>query len=891
MERLNALNIRERGLVTALFVYDDNFIDKGLRVLTLEQALHIYLCKNGYETIVFYSTSNGFYSFDDEMLGRFLSTKSDTAETPVQDVKVEPSPAGHSTGRRRFMRHRSNQNNGELMSTSVTVTRQKLNTTPDPYGRFKTRSIGDRNANLSEFTYNLREHRHLALVMMTSQDDAEFNPTQTNQLGKELDDIEKYGRLTDNDNRLIMVISAEGCRENIMKCFNQNASIIAGNTFKSRFTITMIIKGAAEFETVNPDSTAVLTSPTQKDILRAMEASRLRSLKDGLEKEVDWLNIQDICKQLAIGEQEEDIKRIRLQKLTGISKLMDSKTEYTYEGFKTEGVNKRGNDFNNLNELIGLQEVKDQVQEFINLIELYRSQGKDITHMNKHMVFYGNPGTGKTTVARIVAGILKDLGLVSKGHLVEVRREHLVAGYVGQTAIQTRQVIDSALDGVLFVDEAYELADGGENDFGREAIETLMARMENDRHRLVVILAGYQKDMERLYKVNDGVKSRIMSYLNFQDYNAQELKQIFLLSARKYYTISPEVDQILDAVMAHAFKNKKEKFGNGRWVRNLLQAVEGKVAARQRWSDTSTLLPEDFCGLKLEELQGFVPSRGQQEIELQQSGLDRLKAMPGLTQLKREVEKLVNQARYAQMLEQQGEKAPGGVSRHMVFLGNPGTGKTTVARILADIYYELGILQKRTIVEVNRSNLVAEYLGQTAPKVDRVVNSALGGILFIDEAYSLVRSDHDCFGQEALDTLVKRIEDDRDKLVVILAGYDQEMREFISRNSGLRSRFTTYIHFQDYNAGEMLQILLGFLHGRELETSPEGEEMLAQFIIQELSQAHHDSGNGRWARHLADRLFEAHSAHCVDTGCISTTLTTEEIEKGIREFKQSQLDN
>lgn len=889
MERLNALNIRERGLVTALFVYDDNFIDRGLRVLTLEQALHIYLLNNGFETIVFYSTSNGFYSFDAEMLGRFLSTSSEAVATPIQDVVIEPSPAGHSTGRRRFTRQRQNQNIGEAMSGSVTVTRQKLNTTPDPYGRFKTRSVGDRNANISEFTYNLREHRHLALVMITSQDDAEFNPAQTNQLGKELDDIEKYGRLSDNDNRLIMVIPAEGCRENIMKCFNNNASIIAGNTFKGRFTITMRIKGATAIETVNPESTAVLTPPTQMDIFRTLESSRIRSLKDGMEKPVDWSHIQDICQQFAIGEQEEDIKRIRLQKLKGISKIMDSKTEYTYEGFKTEGVKKRGNDFNNLNELIGLQEVKDQVQEFINLIELYRSQGKDITHMNKHMVFYGNPGTGKTTVARIVAGILKDLGLVSKGHLIEVTREHLVAGYVGQTAIQTSQVIDSALDGVLFVDEAYRLADGGENDFGREAIETLLARMENDRHRLVVILAGYEKNMERLYNVNDGFKSRILSYLNFQDYSAEELKKIFLLSARKYYSISPETDQILDEVMAYAFNNKKEKFGNGRWVRNLLQAVEGKVAARKRWSDTSTLLPEDFNGLKLEELQGYVPSNEQQKTEQQESGLDRLNAMPGLTLLKKEVKKIVNQALYDQMLKQQGKKSPEGICRHMVFLGNPGTGKTTVARIMADIYFELGILQKRTIVEVDRSNLVAEYLGQTAPKVDQVVNSALGGVLFIDEAYSLVQSDSDSFGREALDKLVKRIEDDKDKLVVILAGYDREMREFIAKNSGLKSRFSTYIHFQDYTPDEMLQILLGFLCERGLDVPSDAKERLSVFINQELPNASSESGNGRWARNLADKLYEAHTSHCVDTNSISSSLGDEEIDAGLDDFLQSQL--
>ena len=197
--------------------------------------------------------------------------------------------------------------------------------------------------------------------------------------------------------------------------------------------------------------------------------------------------------------------------------------------------------------------------------------------------------------------------------------------------------------------------------------------------------------------------------------------------------------------------------------------------------------------------------------------------------------------------------------------------------------------KKRTIVEVDRSKLVAEYEGQTATRVNNVFESAIGGVLFVDEAYSLVRSKHDPFGQEALDTLVKRIEDNKDKLVVILAGYEMEMREFIARNSGLRSRFSTYIHFQDYTPDEMLQILLGILGERGLEVTSDSKEKLLVFISNELSNACRESGNGRWARNLADKLYESHIAHCVDTNSISSSLTNEEIEIGFDDFKQSQL--
>lgn len=902
MERLNALNIHNRGLVTALFAYDDDFIDQGLRKLTLEQALFIYLRNNGYKIIVFYSTANGFYSFDANMLGTFLSPVNG-CEITSENVVVEQSPAGHSTGRRKFTRRNDKKNPGETVNEKVNITRQSLNTIPDPFGRFKTRSVGDRNANMAEFGYNLREREHLAVIVMASEDAPEFDPIQTNILGTQLRETEQYGRQRGNDNKLIIVIPADKCRENIMKCFNQHdhpiSSIFVGGTFHNRFVHTMKMGKGEDIETVNPESTMVLSPPTQTDIERALMHERMCTT--GLNKTVDWLHINDICEQLSLNEQ---------YKLTNISQILREKQEYTYDAFKDNKVKSRSSDINSLNQLIGLQEVKSQIQEFIDRIELRCSRGEDITHMNKHMVFYGSPGTGKTTVARIVAGILKDLGLVAKGHLVEVGRADLVAGYVGQTAIRTRQVIDSAIDGVLFVDEAYQLAEGGENDFGKEAVNALLARMENDRHRLVVIFAGYEQDMEKLYNINEGIKSRINTYLDFKDYTANELKQIFLLTARKYYSIPPETDLLIDEMMAHVIEYKERryeqqranykvdikkqtntyKFGNARWVRNLLELIEGKVAARQKWSDTSKLLPEDLIGLKMEELQDFVLGKREKKQEQQESSIERINAMIGLTQLKSEIAKIVKQIQYDKMLEQQGMPIPhANVSRHMVFLGNPGTGKTTVARIMADIYYELGVLQKRTIVEVDRSKLVAEYEGQTATRVNNVFESAIGGVLFVDEAYSLVRSKHDPFGQEALDTLVKRIEDNKDKLVVILAGYEMEMREFIARNSGLRSRFSTYIHFQDYTPDEMLQILLGILGERGLEVTSDSKEKLLVFISNELSNACRESGNGRWARNLADKLYESHIAHCVDTNSISSSLTNEEIEIGFDDFKQSQL--
>ncbi len=906
MERLKALDIRNRSLVTALFTYDDIFLDSGLRKLSLEQALHLYLAQNGYETIVFYSTDDGFYSFDAEMLGRFLSevnTPLPSSQNSPQDVVVDSSPAGHSSGRRKFTRSSRNVTIGGSPKGSATLTRQTLNTMPDPYGRFKTRSTGDRTANLAEFDYNLRERRHLALVVMSSVDAPEFESTQTSSLDTSLTKIEEYGRLQSCDNRLIVVIKADNCRENVMKCFNDNRSVFLAGSFKKKFTRIIRVPGCQEFEALNPETTVVLEPPTKTDIIRALMLARVET---GIEKSVAWQEIEDICEQLSLISRQLTMMKIQ--------DIMMAKHQYSYGTFKENGVKKRGENLNSLNQLIGLQGVKEQIQEFKERLQLQRRRGGELSEINMHMVFYGNPGTGKTTVARIMAGILKDMGLLSKGHLVEVLREDLVAGFVGQTAPQTSQVIDSALDGVLFIDEAYRLADGGEHDFGRDAINTLLARMENDRHRLAVILAGYEHDMQRLFNVNPGLASRAKNRLYFKDYNADELKQIFLLLARKYYTITPEVDQLLDEMMTHvvAYKIKryeeqdallaqqngqeqspqfeKYSFGNGRWVRNLFESVEGKVAKRQIFSDVSVLLPQDFEGLKLEELQGFVPGQSCHEEEHVESGLEKLEKMIGLDQMKKEVVALVKQAQYARMLQERGKTVPtDSVCRHMIFLGNPGTGKTTVARIMAEIYYELGLLEKKTIVEVDRSKLVGQFLGHTAPRVNQIFDSALGGVLLIDEAYGLITGREDTFGHEALNTLVKRIEDDKDKLVVILTGYEYEMRQFIAQNTGLSSRFNTYIHFEDYSTAELYQILLGFLREQNIETTAETEERLAHYIDAASASITPDSGNGRWARNLADKIRKAHVNHCVDIADPTAPLAMEVVEQALRDFEQSRL--
>ena len=237
---------------------------------------------------------------------------------------------------------------------------------------------------------------------------------------------------------------------------------------------------------------------------------------------------------------------------------------------------------NALDDMIGLESVKQSIRTLSNFIKINHKReelGMKVPTISYHCVFSGNPGTGKTTVARILAGIYRDLGVLKKGHLVETDRSGLVAEYVGQTAVKTNKIIDEALDGVLFIDEAYSLAQGGDSDYGKEAIATLLKRMEDDRDRLVVILAGYTNEIEEFINSNPGLRSRFNRYIHFPDYSADELYQIFLLNANKNeYQLADEVRFFLQRKFEQVVVDKPKDFGNARYVRNLFEkAVEAQA--------------------------------------------------------------------------------------------------------------------------------------------------------------------------------------------------------------------------------------------------------------------------------------------------------------------------
>lgn len=504
--------------------------------------------------------------------------------------------------------------------------------------------------------------------------------------------------------------------------------------------------------------------------------------------------------------------------------------------------------YNQLERLIGLESVKKEIETMLSTVDFDRrriEQGLPPVGQSLHSLFLGNPGTGKTTVARLIGKILYGKGAL-KGNefkFVEVDASDLLSKYINQSAEQTKEKLEEALGGVLFIDEAYALYKKGNNSSGEEAVTTILKFMEDYRDEIMIIFAGYTKEMEQFLTMNPGLKSRVPNVLMFEDYTPE---QIISMGVKKlldeHYEIEDE--EYYSRCVKKEYQSSLDK-SNARWIRNFNEKLKKSLALRVG-NDTTASLTK----IMNEDITAVLSKGKYEQREDKKDALVELQSLIGLQKVKEQVEEFIAQAELNRKREEAGHKASQ-TTLHSVFLGNPGTGKTTVARIIGELLYQKGIIATNKFYEVSRGDLIGGYQGQTAEKTREQLNAALGGVLFIDEAYSLKHGPGDTFGQEAIDEILKFMEDHRSEIVVIFAGYYKEMQEFLQTNSGLMSRVPNTFDFEDYSSDEIVQIGMFGLNGQGYEF----DETLYSDTVKKAYLMSNDHSNGRWIRNFNQKLI------------------------------------
>ena len=509
-----------------------------------------------------------------------------------------------------------------------------------------------------------------------------------------------------------------------------------------------------------------------------------------------------------------------------------------------------------LGELIGLSGIKESIRK----IKAYALNNKDSEDLNIHMCFLGNPGSGKTEVARYIAGILYENKILPTNKVIEIDRSGLVSQYFGATAEKTSRVISRAMGGVLFIDEAYALGNNADvgTDYGKEAIDTLVKAMEDYRGKFCVILAGYKNEMLQMLSTNPGFKSRIQFMLDFPNYSRDELKSITeLMLKNRHYTIGDTaLSRILDIT---DIKRKDPNFANAREIRNILDQVIMCQNLRRAGSDDTELGIVDV-NKYIQDAKINLPTSGTGTANKILTGEEELDQLIGLAAIKRMIKKIKAYAK-----RNQGQE---GFNLHMCFYGNPGTGKTEVARILSRILYDAGVLPEAKLVETDSHGLLGKFVGETAPKTQAKINDAMNGVLFIDEAYGLVSTNTasggvTSYGEEAIAVLLKEMEDRRGQFCVILAGYKDEMKTMLSANPGLESRIQFTLDFPDYTREELGEIAVAFLKKKKYEIDEPALNRLLD--VTEYYRNRPNFANARTVRNILDQVIMNQNLRTEDT--------------------------
>ena len=504
-----------------------------------------------------------------------------------------------------------------------------------------------------------------------------------------------------------------------------------------------------------------------------------------------------------------------------------------------------------LSGIVGIDDIREQIRRIIISVTYHDVRQlagvNKKRHLNLHTMLTGNPGTGKTTIARALGKIYHEAGLLPTANFVEIGRDKIVGEFIGQTDKLIAEHIEKAMGGILFIDEAYALAkqDSGK-DFGHDAIAALVRAMENHRDDFIVIVAGYKDKMHEFLSSNPGLNDRLKKKIDIPDFDTEKLCKIFesFCNSEEYY-LTDESRKAAYVEIDKLYRSRTSDFGNARAVRNLFDEIVERTSLRvvtYNITDpvgVSTILPVDIKQETSDDSSAYIAE------------FDK---MIGLDDVKSKALRFINNIKVGQEKHEAGFN-PLKPTLNLVMTGNPGTGKTTMAEILANAFHKAGVLNTNKITYASRSEIIGQHIGDTEKNMKKKIEQSLGGMLFIDEAYSLVEenSSND-YGKKALEVLLEYTEKYRENLMVVVAGYPDKMQKFVDANPGLKSRFPHQLHFRDYNVEELVEIFIQMSNKEGYKLEDGAREAVTQKIECLYELRDENFGNARTIRNFLDEV-------------------------------------
>ena len=797
----------------------DEFYTDGLCKLNIEQLLHMELKQNGYSRVVFFDQSNKLYTYDDESY-RLFDKKRDTDHSGSASTEAKSliRPAGGlkngKLGQGKKSENFSEKPPAEKSTASHTgkepVSDSGSEWIPGLKSGIRIRNIVSRKLNM-EMTEDVFVSRTIDAYMgnkfiKTAIVINDLESIKTKEFEDFLYSIRtKYERMLGTDNENIIVFLEPDIRTN--------------NPFEDE-------KKEKESEKIKKVNQITIGAPGSMEVKNMLMYMRLH---DGLDFAMKDLNRIAVSLHQAMELSRKGTKQtyVRLQGQKKMGGNLDEGSCYEIMGIKKPLTAEE-----QLNSFIGMEAVKKALLDYKveersmipageSRIKPNSSQHKDASMMI-HIMLTGNPGTGKTTVAKLIGQLFYEMGYLSTGHVVETDRSGLVAKYIGHTAEKTRNKVMEAMGGVLFIDEAYALKKGEkdeeDHDFGQEAIDTLVKCMDEFKGKFILVAAGYKDKMENFAEANDGLGSRFTVKLHIADYTPEEMHEIVMYHAKKAgFALSEELEKEMPDFCENWVSQADKSWGNAREAKNLVDKMI------LNWKKENGESGQPGIGV-LEK--HHIPS----EMQILFRPLSEYRAemvtafnnMVGLYGVKSQIGRLYNRMRFGDL------KEPG----HYIFVGNPGTGKTTVARYMGHIMKSFGLLKHDHVEEYSAERLKAEYTGRKINgNLDLIVEKAVDGVLFIDEAYQLA---DDPVGKKILDGLLTSSVDHSRDLCIILAGYEEEMDDMLKYNPGMKDRFPNRIIFDNYTGEELFEILIQLLKEEGTRFDEEYAQNARQVLIRHI---------------------------------------------------------